>query len=635
PIGGSSAAFVVHGAAGQTGRTQLTATMTGFTSGSVDADVVQPVLLVQGLPATTTVLSVDSPFYIAAGIADPSRTFFRSFQTVESDVVVTVSNLTSTVAQLETSTGTGQSRTVIIRAGFATSPTDLASGGIEFDPIGSGQTTVSATADGFATGFAQASANVTVTGAGISLQGFPARVGAGLQTNLNQDGFFFNPLAAVLSGTDHGGTSIHISSSNPNVLLLSTDGTGAGSEAIDLPVDPGQSTVNFFIEGVTGASGTVTVTASAPGFGDASGTVEVVQPHVIVLNLPATTTTLSPNAPFQVGLGLQHPLFAGFFVWQAARTDIPVTLTSSMPAVAQLRTLAGVAQTRTITVPANEAFSRPDVTSGGIEFEPLGTGTTTVSASSTGFDNSVGGSVTVTVSTPRITFSGLSSPGLPLRIGAGLQSNFNPFCCAIGASLEGSDHGGVTVRIRSLTPGVALLAPDDTTPGAEVIDVFVQPNGTFAPFYIQGVAPGTASFSATATGFIDGTGSADVVTPALQIESLPTTMNATDNSAPFMVAIGVAADGGGSLLQYQSTRPGTTLTATLTNSNDAVAQLVTQAGGAQSRTVVIPARDFRTPFTVAAGGIELDALAAGQTTVSASIPGFLVTTAGIVTVNIQ
>jgi hypothetical protein len=635
PIGGSFAAFALRGVAGQTGTVQLTASMTGFTTATLDVEVVQPVLAVVGLPATTTVLSVDSPFYIGAGIADPSRTFVRSFQPVQSDVLVTASNQTSTVAQLETTTGAGQSRTVTIHAGFANSPLDLASGGIEFDPIGGGQTTVSATAAGFDATFTAGSASVTVTGAGITLQGFPARVGAGLQTNVNQSGFFPIALVAVLGGTDHGGTSIHISSSNSDVLLLSADGVSAGRASIDVPVDPGQSTVNFFIEGVAGASGTVVVTASAPGFGDVPGPVEVLQPHVAILNLPAATTTLSPNVPFQVGLGLPHPFFSGFLEWQAARVDTPVTLTSSLPAVAQLRTLAGLAQVRTITVPENESFSAADVASGGIEFEPLGAGTTTVSATSAGFENGLGGSVNVTVSAPRITLTGLSVTGLPLKVGMGLQSNFNPFFGAVGASLEGSDHGGITVRIRSLTPGVALLAPDDTTAGAEVIDVAVQPNVTFAPFYIQGVSAGTASFSATATGFIDGTGSADVVAPALQIEGLPTTINATDNSVPFAVAIGVSADGGASLLQYQSTRPGTSVTATVTNSNASAAQLVTLAGGEQIRTVVIASGQSRTPFTVAAGGIEFDPLTAGQTTVSASIPGFLVTAAGVVTVDVQ
>jgi hypothetical protein len=617
--------FAVRGVAGQTGSVQLTATMSGFTSASTTADVVQPVLGIVNLPTTTTVLSVDTPFYLGAGIPDPTGTFVRQYQPVQADLAITVSNLTSTVAQLETSTGTGQSRTVTILAGSPFSPADLASGGIEFDPIGGGQTTVSAAAAGFVAGFAASSVNVAVTGAGIGLQGFPARVGGGLQTNVNQNGL---PLAAVLNATDHGGTTIHLESSNANVLLLSADGLGAGSPSIDLPVAAGQSTAYFFIEGVTGATGTVTVTASAPGFGDGSGTVEVVPPRLMILSLAPTTTSLSPEAVFLVGLGVQ-PTFGGFPVLQSARADTLVSVTSSDPAVAQLHTQAGVGQNRTITIAANEYVSRPDVATGGIAFDPIGPGGTAVTASSPGFDNSVFGTVNVTVTAPRITLS-----GLPFKVGAGLQSNFNPFCCGIAAVLEGSDHGGVTVRIRSLTPAVALVALDDATPGAEFVDVFVPAGSTVAPYYIQGVSVGTASVSATATGFLTGMGSVDVVQPALQIESLPTTMNATDPSVAFTVAIGVAADGGSALAQYQSTRPGMPVSVTVTNSNGGVAQLVTLAGGAQSRTVVIPAGQARTAFTVADGGVELDALAAGNTAVSASIPGFLTTTAGTVAIDV-
>jgi hypothetical protein len=617
--------FVVRGVSGQTGSVQLTATMSGFTSGSTTADVVQPVLGIVNLPTTTTVLSVDTPFYFGAGIADPTGTYVRQYQPVQANLAVTVSNLTSTVAQLETSTGTGQSRTVTILAGSQYSPSDLASGGIEFDPIGGGQTTVTAAAAGFVAGFAASSVNVTVTGAGIALQGFPARVGGGLQTNLNQNGFI--ALSVVLDATDHGGTTIHLASSNANVLLLSVDGLGAGSPSIDLPVAAGQSTAYFYIEGVSGATGTVTVTASAPGFGDGSGTVDVVPPRLTILGLAPTTTSLSPEAVFLVGLGIQHPF--GGIALQSARADTLVSVTSGNPAVAQLHTQSGVGQNRTVTIAANEYVSRPDIATGGIAFDPLGPGVTAVTASSPGFDNSVFGTVNVTVTTPQITLI-----GLPFKVGAGLQSNFNPFCCGIAAILEGSDHGGVMVRIRSLTPAVALVAPDDATPGAEFVDVFVPAGSTVAPYYIQGVSVGTASLSATATGFLTGIGSVDVVQPALQIESLPTTMNATDPSVAFSVAIGVAADGGSALAQYQSTRPGMPVTVTVTNSNGGVAQLVTLAGGAQSRTVAIPAGQVRTAFTAAAGGVEFDALAGGNTTVSASIPGFLTTTAGTVAVDV-
>jgi large repetitive protein len=349
---------------------------------------------------------------------------------------------------------------------------------------------------------------------------------------------------------------------------------------------------------------------------------------VMILTLAPTTTTFSPEAVFAVALGVLHST-GGFPLLQAARANTLIAVTNSAPGVAQLRTAAGVGQNRTITIPANEYTSGGDLTSGGVAFDPLGDGLTTVTASSPGFDNSVLGSVNVTVTTPRLFMT-----GLPFKVGAGLQSNFNPFCCTLAAQLEGSDHAGITVRIRSLSPAIALIAADESSAGAEFVDISVPAGSSFAPYYIQGVSPGTASISATATGFLTGSGSVEVVQPALQIESLPTSMSATDPSAAFTVAIGVPVDGGPGLAHYQATRPGMEVTATVTNSNANVAQLVTLAGGAQSRTIVISAGQSRSAFGVAAGGVDFDPLAAGQTSVSASIPGFSTTTAGTVTVDV-
>ena len=64
------------------------------------------------------------------------------------------------------------------------------------------------------------------------------------------------------------------------------------------------------------------------------------------------------------------------------------------------------------------------------------------------------------------------------------------------------------------------------------------------------------------------------------------------------------------------------------------AQLVTAAGGAQSRTVTIVPGASISPATVAAGGIEFDPLAGGQTTVVATIPGIAPTDAASVTVTV-
>jgi hypothetical protein len=469
---------------------------------------------------------------------------------------------------------------------------------------------------------------VNVTGAGISFQGFPARVGGGLQTNLNQDGFPI-PLGALLGATDHGGVTIHLVSSNPDVLRLSTDGLGAGSATIDVAVNDGENTGLFWIEGMSGATGTVTITASSPGFSDVTTTVDVVQPRVQLIGLPPFTTVLTPETPFGVATGLVHPS-GGFLMLQGVRAQTVFTMTNSAALVAHLRTASEAAQSVAVTVPKDGYTSPLDVASGGVAFVPVAPGSTNVSATSPGFD-SFFGSIDVLVTTPVITMQ-----GLPVKIGAGLQTNFNPLCCLVGALLQTPTVGEITMRITSTNPAVALVSPDHTTAGAEFIDVIVPAGQTLAPFYVQGVAgtTGVVSFTASAPGFQPGAGTVEVVQPAVQIGNLSTSMASTDSSQPFVVMVGVPDSSASVIAHLQGVRAGSTLTATVTNSNAAVAQLVTLQGGQQVRTVTIPAGEFSSAQTLAGGGIQFDALTAGQTTVTAAIAGFLTTTAGTIAVDI-
>jgi hypothetical protein len=624
--GETAAVYYIKGVT--VGTATVTATAPGFGEASGTVDVLQPRLTIQFLPETTTALSADRPFQVSTGLVHPLFAFVLP-QSVQQDTVVTVSNEVAAVAQLRTSLGISQVRTVTILKGEAISGGTVADGGIAFDPIGVGTTTVSASAAGY-DATSGGSVVVSVTGAGITLQGFPARVGAGLQTNLNQDTFGFVPLAAVLDATDHGGVTVRLESSNASLLRLSANGDGAGSAAIDIEVPAGATAAPFWVEGMAGALGTVIVRASAPGFTDGTGSVEVQQPRVQLVGLPPFTTVLSGETPFVVGVGLVHPFF-GSLIPQGAREATEFTITNATAAVARLRTQSTNDQSVTVTIPENGSTSPADVAAGGVAFVPLAAGSTLVTATSAGFDNSPFGSLNVFVTTPATTMQ-----GLPLTVGAGLQTNSNPFCCQVGAVLQGSAHGGVTVRIRSTNTSVALVASSATSAGVEFIDVVVPAGETFAPFYIQAVAgtTGVSSFTASAAGFQQGAGSVEVVQPAVDIRSLPSTVAATAPSAEFQVAVGVPAGGGTHVAFEQAVRAGTVLTATLSNSNSTVAQLLTLAGGAQSRTVQIAAGQSSSPVSIEAGGIGFDPLTAGSTTVLATIPGFLTTGAGTVTVNV-
>ena len=180
------------------------------------------------------------------------------------------------------------------------------------------------------------------------------------------------------------------------------------------------------------------------------------------------------------------------------------------------------------------------------------------------------------------------------------------------------------------------LSLNAATAGTPSIDIPLANGDVSFSYYIHGMegATGDATITASAPGFVDQTGIVHVVQPALQIESLPASTASTAASHAFHVRVGLPDATNNFVSLAQAARAGISLTVTITNSDASVAQLVTLAGGAQSRSITVPTGQSNSPTTVAAGGIEFDPLSAGTTTVSASIPGFITTTAGTITVEV-
>jgi hypothetical protein len=192
------------------------------------------------------------------------------------------------------------------------------------------------------------------------------------------------------------------------------------------------------------------------------------------------------------------------------------------------------------------------------------------------------------------------------------------------------------MRVTSSDPSVVLLSRTTTGTGAAFIDIPIANGGTDGQFYVQGVrnARGQATVSATAPGFTQQQSAVDVVVPALDIQALPSSVGATDASTLFYVRVGVANTFGTALSLLQEVAPGPSLVVTLSNSAASVAQLVTTAGGAQTRTVLIAPGSSNSPLTLAAGGVQFDPLSGGETTVTASNPGAMTTDAAEITVTV-
>src|SRR5262249_39671918 len=152
--------------------------------------------------------------------------------------------------------------------------------GVAFRAVTNGTTTVAAAINGFmgTTNPSTAGAGVVVTVAPASISSSNVTVGAGLQRNFN--GF--------LGASQHGGTTVTVTSSQPSVALVSPDAATPGSTSINVVVPNGTTTVPFYVQGVDGQTGTVTITLAASGFSQGVGTAAIVQPAVGLGSLQTT-----------------------------------------------------------------------------------------------------------------------------------------------------------------------------------------------------------------------------------------------------------------------------------------------------------------------------------------------------------
>jgi len=253
------------------------------------------------------------------------------------------------------------------------------------------------------------------------------------------------------------------------------------------------------------------------------------------------------------------------------------------------------------------------VAAGGIALDLLGAGQTTVAATTTTGTALPGASRVVTVTAPGITMNATGA-----RVGSGLR--YGVYTVSLAAP---APAGGLAVTLVSSSSAVLLLSPNDNSVGLPSLALTVPAGQSQANFNLHGVEgqTGSVTITASATGYTDGTSTVAVVPIAYELVSVPSTTTTLSLDIPFTVRVGAPNTGGNGFFDGadQVVRPGgPALTFTITNSASAVAQLTQTGGSGQSRTVSVLPLTSRSPGTVAAGGIALDLLGAGQTTVAAT-----------------
>jgi hypothetical protein len=142
----SAAAFCVAGGSGQAGQSAtLTASATGFGSGTRAVNVLQPVVGINGIATNLTTQSADDAFNVTVGIGQPATPTVLSITQAArkggGGITATVSVPNTSVVQLKAGAQTGASVPVVI----AERSTSNAVNTLFIDPLAAGTVSVSAT----------------------------------------------------------------------------------------------------------------------------------------------------------------------------------------------------------------------------------------------------------------------------------------------------------------------------------------------------------------------------------------------------------------------------------------------------------------------------------------------------------
>lgn len=383
-----------------------------------------------------------------------------------------------------------------------------------------------------------------------------------------------------------GGVEVTVTSDNPSLIQVVTP-------TVTIPEGQFQTTAQVL--SVSDQTGTAQVTASSPGF--SADTTQV--------SLTASLNIIQGAMTIESGVGddLDLELGSGGNQFPAPAGGVSVDLSSDHTDC--------VVVTSPEAIPEGQKFGSASLSYGGSASLPC---TATVTA-----NNAVFGSDTADVTVDDVADIGtLSFQDLHYgdnRIGGGLQVPYR-------VSLSGSEHGGATVRIASNNTARLLLSPAATTTGTAFIDLVFANGETYKDFYVQGVKGGTgvATLTATATGFTNGMRDVTVVQAVIAIQSLPGSIGSAAANHPFWVRTGYTNSGGGFI--YAWVNPNGAIPVIVRSSNVLAAQLVSGTGSGGQITVEVPINAYESAHTLGSGGMELDPLAVGTTTISTEANSF-------------
>jgi predicted alpha/beta hydrolase family esterase len=610
PNGENDLVFVAHGLEGVTGTATINVTANKFNGASTSVAVAQPAARLNGVATAVTVFQPPDVVNVQIGVPAATGANLAEVQSIRpggTPVSIIVTSSSPAVAGFVSGATTTDSVTLQINPGQSITPN------VSLKPLGAGTTTLSvATPAGYTT-VATATAGVTVTGPGITFNGYPTTVGSGMTSTGTR--------WVRLGATNHGGTTVRIESKHPERVLISRTASTIGQPFIEVDLADGERDVIFVAHGLEGVTGAATIEVTSAGFTTASTSVAVAQPAARLNGVATALTVFTTPDPFNVSIGPAAATGANLLEVQNIRpggTAVNVTVTTSQPSIAAFVSGTTTANSQTVTINPGQS------TSANMVLKPLTEGDATIRAiTPSGFATVATGTVNVIVSTPGITFS-----GFPTTVGAGLMSTGTRW-----VRLGATNHGGIRVRIESSNPLLALVSPNATTAGAAFIEVDLPDGERDAIFQVHGMegVSGNVVITVSAPGFSDANTTASIQPAAIKLSGLLTTAVAGGAVDAFIVQIGLANATGTDLAGTQSVRPGGPgMFITITSSNPAAGRIFTSTEEGAGVTVQILAGQSQAAASfrpVAPGPSQVKAVATDGSVIE--------TTAATVTVTVQ
>ena len=326
-----------------TGSVEYTATTTGY--GSIDTTVpLAPSGLVIQTPS-----GAGADFSMSLGVGNATLTIFSdrlngSGTPVEQQEVASGQSIVASVVSSDQGIGTITTSPITITGGSFSAST-------QFQPVGNGQTTITASSSGYGSGIVHATVQqpTLVVAGGFSIGKY-----------LQQDATLILPVPAPTGGVD---VTLH---SNSALLLLSSSQTTVGLATLVIHMDAGSQFATYYLQSL-GSSGSPTYTANASGYSQGTGTVDLAPSSVVIVAPSGNSISLSGGAQ-------QFTVSTAYL----DSTLTPVTPQALAPGLSLTVTLNNT-NNATGTVSPNPVTISPPNSGVSTTFTPKAQGTTTVS----------------------------------------------------------------------------------------------------------------------------------------------------------------------------------------------------------------------------------------------------------------